>query len=607
METILNLEDRIGLALQLGESHFREYKSGFQGPPGKRALRIVKDVCTDIAEALVAFANADGGELLVGVEDDGTVTGLDHSPEKLDQMLSAPQNNVHRDTPLSITRATVFEYDSKVVLYFSVAKSTNYIALTSSGRCLQRRDRESVPMSTEHIRFSRTEAVSRQYDRNYVENATLEDLDIGLVEEVANQISTGMSAEKCLQHLELSDYDGTRFRLRMAALLLFAARPSRWHPRLQVRILRIDGTEIKSGKDYNVISDEEVTDNILSLLESSWDLLRPHLTETRFSRDAIFRTQIIYPELACREALTNAIAHRDYSIEGRGIEVRVFSDRLEIASPGGLLSSIDIQDLVQLKGVHQSRNSLVSRVLRETGYMRELGEGMKRIYELMSANDLTPPDLYSDNNVFSITLHHRYIYSQEERLWLENFSEFDLSREQKTIVRLGYNGHVISPKEIWDEVGIVDTDYYRILVESLRSLGILYRSVDRSRVYSITQNQEIPRKSIPQYSIRVPSTSTRSQARRDVADDLEYSRIYVANIPPETDEHDLLNAFNAFGEVVDVYIPMDWDTGHNRGYAFVEFARWSSAEQALEYSGRIRIGNREISTRRARPKSPLRY
>lgn len=147
--------------------------------------------------------------------------------------------------------------------------------------------------------------------------------------------------------------------------------------------------------------------------------MRPHLTETRFSREAVFRSQIMYPELACREALVNAIAHRDYSIEGRGIEVRVYSDRLEIISPGRLMSAITIEDLKRLRGLHQSRNSLISRVLREVGYMRELGEGMRRIFELMKSNDLTPPDLFADNNSFSVTLHHKYIYTREQKLWLD--------------------------------------------------------------------------------------------------------------------------------------------------------------------------------------------
>lgn len=330
------------------------------------------------------------------------------------------------------------------------------------------------------------------------------------------------------------------------------------------------------------------------MIESSWELLRPNLTETRFSKDAIFRTQIIYPELACREALINAIAHRDYSMEGRGIEVRVYSDRLEIVSPGGLLSSINIKDLRELKGVHQSRNSLIARVLREIGYMRELGEGIRRIYELMNSNDLTPPELYSDNNVFSVTLYHKYIYSKEEKIWLDSFSKFSLSRDQKTVVRLGYNEHIISPKEIWDAVGIVDTDYYRQLLESLRELGILYRSVHKNKAYSIAASQKKSKKTVPQFSIRIPTQIPVAPKKGDLTDDADYAKIFVANIPYNTDESNLVQVFSTFGEVVDVSIPINHETGLRRGFAFVEFEQLSSAKKAVLKSGNIRLGGRTL-------------
>ena len=118
----------------------------------------------------------------------------------------------------------------------------------------------------------------------------------------------------------------------------------------------------------------------------------------------------MYPELACREALINAIAHRDYSQEGRGIEIYVFDDRMEITSPGSLLSSLTIEDLKRREGAHQSRNSLVARVLREMGYVREVGEGMRRIFELMESNELTEPNIVSSPQTFTVTLSNRPIY-----------------------------------------------------------------------------------------------------------------------------------------------------------------------------------------------------
>jgi len=100
---------------------------------------------------------------------------------------------------------------------------------------------------------------------------------------------------------------------------------------------------------------------------------------------------------------------------------------MEIINPGGLLSSISINDIKKMTGIHQSRNSLVARVLKEAGYMRELGEGIRRIHDLMRQNDLNPPEFHSDHNAFKIILHQKYIYSKEEILWLDNFNLFGLN------------------------------------------------------------------------------------------------------------------------------------------------------------------------------------
>jgi ATP-dependent DNA helicase RecG len=424
-----------------------------------------------------------------------------------------------------------------------------------------------------------------------------------------------MSAEKCLQHLDLATFDGKGLRLRRAALLLFSSTPTKWHPRLQVRILRVNGTTIKSGADYNVVTDEVAANNILRLIDISWEMLRPHLTETRFAGDALFRRQIIYPELACREALINAIAHRDYSIEGRGVEVRVFSDRLEVSSPGALLSTIDIADLRTQKGVHQSRNSFVARVLREGGHMRELGEGIRRIFELMRTSDLSEPTLQSSHDDFVITLRHQYVYTREQKLWLDNFSSLELTREQKAVVLLGYDGRVISPQEIWNAVGVVDTDAYRRLIESLDQLGILERVVQKDQATRFAQKQGVPRKRIGRFTIRTPSqhrsevapesrsstTATPGTAAQSAVASAagggaaaSYTRIFVANLPWSTTEDGLRSVFEHVGSVEDVRIPVDGITGASRGFGFVEFSSEESAEKAVLASGRLTLDDRKL-------------
>lgn len=140
------------------------------------------------------------------------------------------------------------------------------------------------------------------------------------------------------------------------------------------------------------------------------------MSETVYSDDGRFKTRSIYPETACREALINAVTHRDYSLEGRGIEIRIFTDRLEILSPGKLLSKLTIDDLKELEGVHESRNVYIARILREYGYVRELGEGMRRMFKEMSNNEMAEPRISSPNKSFIVELFYKSIYSDGEKL-----------------------------------------------------------------------------------------------------------------------------------------------------------------------------------------------
>ena len=611
---IVNREERATTAISLGESHFREFKSALQGVPGAKKARSAQSIRRDIGEALVAFANGDGGELLIGVEDDGSITGIDRLSEKDKATLrEAPYSQVHTETPLPPIRTATLKLGGFQVLYFSVQKSTSHVHLTSDGRCVQRRDLETVPIPPEQILLDRRERESREYDREYVDGATPADLNRDLVKPVAEQISPGMSVEKCLQYLDLAEYIGPGLRLRRAALLLFATEPQHWHPRLQLRIIKIDGTELHTGPKYNAKSDQTVAGNILELVEKGWEALRPQLVQTRLGKDARFGSTIMYPELACREALVNAIAHRDYSEEGRGIEIYVFDNRMEVRNPGSLLSSIQIDDLVRLSGVHQSRNAITARVLREFGYMRELGEGMRRMFELMKKSELTPPELLSDSNSFSVTLRHSTIYNASQQFWLDQFESLTLNREQKAIVVLGIAGNVIAPQEIWDNLGIVDTEHYRQLIRSLQVLGILRSEVSKTVAQKQARKRHIPVRQIPRFTInfpqREPNTSgatrgmthsRQEESKLDAPD--PNAKLWLGNLSYSIDKATLIKFLARFGEVQDIYMPENRDTGRGKGYAFVEFETGAIATKLLsKLNGKI-LGGRQILARKATPR-----
>lgn len=571
LDEILTLIQRAQNSIALGESHFREFKTALEGRPNKKRPRRVAAICSEIGEALVAFANADGGELFIGVEDDGTVTGLQHSEEEIHTMLNSINTHILNadNFPIQISRCLTI--DGNKILFFSVTKSTNKIYQLPDGRCMRRQDKSSMPALFDQIQFERNEAISREYDRVFVDDVTVNDLDLILVQQMADSFLKGMSPEQYLQQVNLAEYGVSGIRLKRAAVLLFAKDIAKWFPRSQVRFLKVAGDEILPGDKYNVISDDYITGNIFMLLSEAWERLRPFLSQkTIFRGDAKFEQTFVYPENACREALVNAIAHRDYSISNP-ITVYIYENQLVFESPGELLSTISLEDLQQGTGVHESRNSNIARVLRENKLMRELGEGIRRIFDLMKAQELAPPQIASGHGTFTIAMSHKSIYSEREQLWLSLFNAYDFDQYQKRILIAGIDGQKLSPSLIYSALGSNDRNLYDRSVTTLRISGILSEICSASQATLIAKKEGKPKQDIARFEVVTPD-----KIKTNVS-----NKIYIYDLPLEIDKATLKSELSIFGEVVGIELPRDKDSKAPHGYAFVEYSRRDDALKAV--------------------------
>lgn len=595
---VLLLADRVKNTISLGESHFREFKSALEGKPGQKKPGLASHISKYIAEALVAFANADGGELLIGVENDGTITGVPHSPDDLDLMQRAPTTHVHADSRLPLTFCERLVLDGQVVLFFAVSKGTEQIYQLVDGRCVRRKDKETLPASFDKIQFERREVRSREYDRAFVDGVSVQDLDIALIRSLADQYLAGLSVERYLQQMGLAEYDATMMRLRRAAVLLFAKNPEKCS-QSRIRFLKVLGTEVHSGTEYNVSRDEAVSGNVFELIQKSWEHLRSFLVQrTEFGGDARFEQKYIYPEGACREALVNAIAHRDYTSHN-GIEIYVFDDRIEIKNPGALLSSLTVGDLERLEGDHESRNVLVARVLRENKFMRELGEGMKRIFAAMLEQEFEKPRLYSNTHSFTVTFTHRSVFSQQQQHWLEQFGQFDLTPLQRRIVVLGMAERAISRRDIVQAMRTDDRDTYDRAVTYLRKNRILTEISTNPNATQLSKSQSIPKDQVPRFKIQVPGSFSAVEYKAKAAKAspaLDPDRtIFIDPLAFACTELLVRQAFERFGVITQVVLHKKDRSGSFKGFGFVEFATAASAKQALQHVGPITVQGTPLS------------
>ena len=187
---------------------------------------------------------------------------------------------------------------------------------------------------------------------------------------------------------------GREERLTNAAVLLFAKNVYQFYPNCRIRFLRYDGNYAQVGTSINLIRDTGIECSLLEIIDKAKDFIATQLREFTLLDEKTGKFQVVpeYPEFAWQEGIVNAVVHREYAMTGSYIKVTMYDDRLEIESPGKLPNIVTVENIRETRF---SRNPRISRVLTEMGWVRELNEGVKRIYSDMESFFLEAP-IYSD-------------------------------------------------------------------------------------------------------------------------------------------------------------------------------------------------------------------
>ncbi len=189
----------------------------------------------------------------------------------------------------------------------------------------------------------------------------------------------------------------------LAGVLFFARHPQRFYPSLTLTFLHLAGTEIAQPTDDKslYLDNREFSGRIPDIVEEAWGVLFSKMAR-RGVVEGVRRTEEPqYPQAAVREALVNAIAHRDYSRSGSFIQVRLFADRLEVQSPGGLAGGLKVEDLVYEQ---YTRNPHIMRLLEDYGYVERRGVGIDQMVHAMREANLPEPEFDDRGQSFWVTL-----------------------------------------------------------------------------------------------------------------------------------------------------------------------------------------------------------
>ena len=358
---------------------------------------------SDIFDAVVAFANTEGGDLYLGIEDSGEVTGVHKEHNNHTTLAAFIANNTL--PPVSV-RAEIIE-DIHPVLKISVPKSYNGIVATISGKVLRRRIKadgtpENVPMYPAEFASRLSELRMIDYSAMPVLECSIDDFDPLEIEHLRNVILS-YNGERSL--LDLSDED------LFKALGLVRDFNGQLVPTITGLLLigRIDALKCHiptHTSSFQVLSgtDVKVNEDMCLPLLSTIDKINTYMDAWNPEQEiemGLFRISIPdFNKRAFREALVNAFSHRDYSKMGR-VRIAINDDGLTIANPGGFIEGVSIKNL--LTAEPHGRNPQLADALKRIGLAEKTGRGIDRIYEgsLLYGNPL--PD-YSNSTPVTVSL-----------------------------------------------------------------------------------------------------------------------------------------------------------------------------------------------------------
>ena len=368
-----------------------------QGADERVALLAANAGERSLAETLVALANAHGGLLIVGASGRGRIADVSEAESLRDKIA---QIALTTDPPLIIPMPQVISVDDKILCVAPVPGGLPHV-YGYKGQYLTRSGKSNRPLRPHELRRLLLERSDSGFEAHVPEAATLDDLDMGQVRRYRLQLDAappGDMTELLLSRGCLARV-GDGVKPTVAGLLLFGRDPQRWVRSAEITCVRYPGERM---------SDEFVREDIQGTL--SEQILRAEsFVSTNMRRGMRIRGMEReetpeYPISVVREAIVNAVAHRDYSIRGDHIRVLMFSDRLEVYSPGRLPGHVTLDNLLHERF---SRNEAIVQVLSEMRFIERLGYGIDRMIAVCKEEGLREPVFAETAAGFQVTIYGR--------------------------------------------------------------------------------------------------------------------------------------------------------------------------------------------------------
>jgi ATP-dependent DNA helicase RecG len=416
-------------------------------------LDFKRGVPDDVKDTIPAMAMTDGGLLILGVRDsDREIVGCPLSQNTLDRITRySNECNVE----VQVIEVVI---ESKSVTIVGVPEIRGRIVTTPDGRLLRRVGGDCQPLVGDALaRF-----VREREDRSAEEETLVafDVVDIDLEEVNAALKADGRravrrdAAPRALVDLGVANPSAPPLgpQLLRAGAVLFATDPTKYVPGATMQLVRREGVGPGPGPSS---AREECRGPLAKVLAAAMQFIATHTQQWEVVTGTRRERLPEYPEAVLREALLNALAHRDYGLSGATVDVTIWDDRIEIRSPGSLPGHITPDNML---AEHYSRNRRIMRVLKTVGLVEEYGDGVDRMIREMEERLMEPPFFAATPNSVTVVLRNRFVVDVEDQVWLSLLGQYQLSTAERRALVIARREGAVTPRAIRSVMPDVDVD-----------------------------------------------------------------------------------------------------------------------------------------------------
>lgn len=353
-----------------------------------------------LAAEIVAFANTEGGNLIVGVSDEGEIIGVTNLDKEMQRIDNICANNCEPTVYTTIEKLVI---DDKKILIVKISKGTQRPYRTNRGIHYIRTASGKRIASPGELRLIHQASGAIYYDELPVPNTSIEDTDLEYFEEFLKKSlgggieDFGIKTVDLLKNMKiLTSYESDTVTTT-GGLLFFGKHPEQHLPYCKVTIVRFPGNDI--GEKFEK---KDIEGKLIEQIEGTERVLKEYLrSETKIEGFEKEEPLFEIPVESLREAVINAIAHRNYQLPSQ-VRIFIFDDRIEIKSPGKLPNTVTVENIKLGFPLH--RNPLIVSFLAKEHRMTEIGTGIPRMIRLLKEHTGREPDFEERDQEFIVRI-----------------------------------------------------------------------------------------------------------------------------------------------------------------------------------------------------------